>query len=89
MNCVDFFFTFLLLPRTIIFYASGPLLIVARIMTIVCKRARCAWSSGRTLDLRPLGPGSKPGVFMSGGLSSFVSFPGARSVAHKTLSAIT
>ncbi len=29
-------------------------------------------------------PGSKPGAFMSGALSSFVSLPGARSVAHKT-----
>ncbi len=29
--------------------------------------------------------GSKPGVFMSGALSSFVSSPGDRSVAHKTL----
>ncbi len=30
-------------------------------------------------------PGSKPGVFMSGELSSFVSLPGGRSVTHKTL----
>ncbi len=29
--------------------------------------------------------GSKPGVFMSGALSSFVSLPGDRFVAHKTL----
>ncbi len=30
-------------------------------------------------------PGSKPGVFKSGALSPFVSLPGARSVAYKTL----
>ena len=30
-------------------------------------------------------PGSNPGVFMSGALSSFVSLPGVRSVTHKTL----
>ncbi len=54
---------------------------------LVERAARCAWSSGRTLDFRPLGPGWKPGVFMSGKLSPFVSSPGARSVAHKTLAA--
>ncbi len=41
------------------------------------------WSSGRTLDVRPLG--SKLSVFKSRALSSFISLPGVGSVAHKTL----
>ena len=45
---------------------------------------RFAWSSSRTLDFRPLIPDSKPGVFKSASFSSFISLPGARSVAHKT-----
>ncbi len=38
--------------------------------------SRCAWSSGRTLDFRPLDHGLETGILMSVALLSFVSLPG-------------